>query len=160
MADKKITDVTYTSELTSNDSIFINQDNHLKQINKNDLFLPPQNKILWEGSHYMNATQTIDLSEPISAQEHGVILVWSAYADNTPQNYNWNYFFIPKFHVLYHNGNGIECLCGHATTIISKYVYVSDTQIQGNERNSNASFSLNGYTVNNQLAVLRYVIGV
>lgn len=160
MAEKKITDVSSTALLTDSDAIFVNQDDTLKQISKSDLLPLPENKILWSGGYYMNDGHIATLSESVSAQEHGIVLAWSAYSSGTSQDYNWNYFFIPKCHVLNHEGAGVECICGVGAYLISKYVYVHDTKITGNARNINGTFAFQGMSLDNSKCVLRYVIGV
>lgn len=118
------------------------------------------NKILWSGVSLMLATHTYTLSESISAQPNGMVLVWSDYSNGATHDYNWNYTFIPKYHALNHSGGGVECLCGHASSLVTKYLYITDTTVVGNERNGNESFTLHGKKTNNRLVVLRYVIGV
>lgn len=119
-------------------------------------------KILWTGGAYMNANQRADLSEPISQQKNGIILMFSSYdiSASTPNNTEFSTFFIPKIYVEYHNGAGMNFnLCGMWGNGI-KYLYVSDTHIQGNEWNDDNNMVIDGITYNNKYYVLRYVIGV
>ena len=121
------------------------------------------NKQLWSGEWYMNANQTATLSEAVSAQPHGIILLWSLYSNGAASNSDFNYTFIPKYHVLNAVGKGVCCFLtsasmGNATT---KYVYVSDTSISGHANNSGSSTDTNsGITKNPGAFVLRRVIGV
>lgn len=120
------------------------------------------NKILWdEGPRHMNGDQIVDLSEKISDQPNGIVLAWSAYANDTTYNYDWYYQFVPKHHVTAHNGTGVTTNMATAGFghVASKYVYVYDTYISGNAKNT-ASGTSNGITYNNSYWVLRYVIGV
>lgn len=119
-------------------------------------------KELWGGGAYhMIGSHTIQLAEAVSAQAHGIVLVWGAYSGSTAYNYDWYYQFIPKHHVSKQNGTGVGAIMATAGFgyVGSKYVYVYDTYLQGNDRN-NATGTSNGITYNNGYWVLRYVIGV
>ena len=116
-----------------------------------------QNNILATTASFMNETQTVNLSEAISAQAHGAILVWSYYSSGA-YNYNWFYFFVPKVHVTNHNGTGIYFMGAYAG--MKKYLYVYDTKIVGHSSNSSGAGTTNGMAFNNGYYVLRYVIGV
>ena len=65
-----------------------------------------QSKSLWSGAYYMLASQTINLSESISSQPNGIILVWRRYADGAAQNDNIVTHFIHKFVVSAYSGQG------------------------------------------------------
>lgn len=121
-----------------------------------------QNQVLWTGAWYMTGTHKItNLKQRVSAQANGIVLVWSAYANNAAQNYDWVYKFVPKWHVSAHSGNGIDMTManGNFSQIGSKYVYVSDSTITGYETNADSG-TRNGITYNNAHWVLRAVIGV
>jgi uncharacterized repeat protein (TIGR02543 family) len=118
-------------------------------------------KILWSGGYFMTAGHTITLSEAISKQNNGIVLVFSAYTDNTVGNYWWNQFFVPKYVVSNHSGTG-HCfsLCaGNFSLVAMKYLLIKDTQITGHD-NNNLTGSASGITYANNRFVLRYVIGV
>lgn len=118
--------------------------------------------ILWSGSMYMNASQTITLSEPVSKQASGIVLIFSRYSASTAQNYHWNSFFIHKAWVKAHASQGhtfILTTDGKFSVIASKYLYIHDDKIGGNANNE-ATGTANGITFNNAGFVLRYVIGV
>lgn len=117
------------------------------------------NKVLWSGGAYMNASQTITLSEPVTKQNKGIVLVWSAYSGGS-QNYNWNSVYIPKYVIAMHGGNGWNCTVSNGSQITRKYVYVNDTTISGNAINDSGSNKINGVTVDTRQWVLRYVIGI
>lgn len=121
-------------------------------------------KILWSGQVYMTSAQSITLSQAISRQNNGIILVFCRFnADtNTADNGNYNSFFVHKELVKLHSGAG-HCFQMNAvnySTICSKYLYISDVTITGNDLNTAAATSPNGVTYNNSSYVLRYVIGV
>ena len=124
----------------------------------------PVNKVLWSGKYYMSDTQTIDLSEPISNQRHGIVLVWQKYNVSTSatSESDFNYFFVPKYHISVHNSRGVSMLLRHGShqIILAKYVYVSDTSIKGYAGNASSSVSIHGQTVDNRNQVLTTVLGV
>ena len=116
------------------------------------------NKVLATTASYMTADQTVTLSEAVSAQPNGIVLVWSYY-NSGAQNVNFMFTFIPKHFAATHSGAGFVCsdLCadGH----LMKYLYLSDTTITGHANNTNTS-AYGGVTRANNKYVLRYVIGV
>lgn len=118
--------------------------------------------ILWSGAFFMNASQTINLAEPVSMQHSGIVLVFSRYSASTAQNYHWNSFFVHKAHIAAHEGQGHHFMMstdGKFSIIAGKYLYLHDTKIGGNANNEEAG-TTNGITYNNAGFVLRYVIGV
>ncbi|MCX4365114.1 MAG: DUF859 family phage minor structural protein [Bacilli bacterium] len=122
-----------------------------------------KNNVLWSGTYYMTATHTITLSQKVSEQTNGIVLVWSRYVPSESKAYNdsWSFTFIPKSWVGGQNGQGVSCFCSGAAfgPVGCKYVYVKDQQIVGNDAN-NQSGTKNGITYANNSFVLRYVIGV
>lgn len=127
-------------------------------------FAIAENKVLWSGNSHMNGEQIITLSEPISAQASGIVLVFSHYnnATQTADNYSIHSFFISK--------KQIELFpsCGHTflmavnsglSSIGAKYLYFTDSNISGHATNT-ASGTNSGITFANSAYVLRYVIGV
>jgi hypothetical protein len=117
------------------------------------------NKVLVAAGAYMNSSQTLTFSEPVSAQPHGIVLVWSKY-DNGSVDSDFSYFFVPKHHVQAHNMCGIYCHFLSPWYHMSKYVYIADTYITGHDKNDDATLSVGGVTVSNTQYILRYVIGV
>lgn len=122
------------------------------------------NKVLWSSSGlYMNASQTATLSEAVSKQAHGIVLVFSSYSSGAGDNANFHSFFVPKAHVAAHPGKGSEFVMASSNAPGSfrfKYLYISDTAITGNADNSWDGTSGSGVKVTNSGAVLRYVYGV
>lgn len=121
-----------------------------------------QGTILWSGAFFMNGSQTINLSEPVSMQSSGIVLVFSRYSSSTAQNYHWNSFFIHKAWVKAHASQGHQFFMttdGKFSVIASKYLYIHNDKIGGNDNNE-ATGTANGITYNNAGFVLRYVIGV
>lgn len=121
------------------------------------------NKVLWSGGAFMRADQTETLSEAISAQVNGIVLVFCGYdpSTGTRQEWNWNHVYIPKQDVVYNGttGHTVGLFANAFNAIGYKYLYISDTTITGNDTNL-ATGTNNGITYANNKFVLRYVIGV
>lgn len=120
------------------------------------------NNILWSGGLYMNASQTATLSQAVSAQPHGIILVWSLYGDGTAHNNNWNSFFIPKQLVASHGGSSFSMFIARANlaSCCQKSLTIQDTKIVGVATNNQAAATSSSITNSPNTSVLRYVIGV
>jgi hypothetical protein len=118
-------------------------------------------KLLWTGPYYMVATHTATLTEPVSKQKNGIVLVFSLYDTETKEAKNQEIFefFIPKYTVSLFDGNGRNFnLCGMFGNGI-KYLYLHDDKIVGHEKNASA-MTVGGIEYTNSRYVLRYVIGV
>lgn len=123
-----------------------------------------EQKILWGGDltsgMYMTAGHTAELTEAVSAQPNGIVLVFSAYNGTDDTNYSWQSFFVPKQLVaLSTSGHTFVLGRGKFTYTGTKYLYINDTTITGHADN-NLSGTNNGITYANNKFVLRYVIGV
>lgn len=117
-------------------------------------------KVLWSNpaGQYMQASQTINLNEKISEQRTGIVLHWQGYEENEAKNYDHNYCFIPKTHTS-RSGVAMFLTNQSGTHIGTKYVYVSNTKIEGHDNNySNATAS--GITLDRRYFVLTEVLGV
>lgn len=130
--------------------LFINGKSHLEQ------------KQLWTSTWFMNASQTAYLSEPISEQQHGILLFFQAYENGSIQNYWFNTYFVPKSIVKLKPG------VGHSFHMVGgsdyggegrKYLYIYDDKIVGNQYNEGTG-SRNGITYANNKFVLKYVYGI
>lgn len=120
-------------------------------------------KILWSGGMYMTAGHTATLSEKVSEQPNGIVLVFSRYEDGAVQNYGINSFFVPKALISEVNGYGNVFTMSSSAKfgiMCSKYLYIHDDKITGNADNNASGTSASGITYNNSAFVLRYVIGV
>lgn len=117
------------------------------------------NKVLWSGDIYMTGTQTADLSEPISEQPHGVVLIFGFYSDSTSKNEQFSCHFVPKAFIELCNGYGINFFIGGQWHMAAKYLYFTDSVISGNASNS-VNSTVGNVTLENRSFVLRYVIGV
>lgn len=118
-------------------------------------------KVLWSGTWYMTAGHQADLSEPVSKQDNGIVLVFSTYQSGAAIDANFNMFFVPKQFVSLMNGYGSAYRMNTAdySHVCTKYLYIHDEYIKGNESN-NQSGTGSGITFNNAMYVLRYVLGV
>ena len=122
-----------------------------------------KNKVLWSGEMYMSASQSAALSEAVSAQTNGIVLVFSRYSSGVAQNYHFNTHFIPKSQVSKHAGTGHIILLssdGSFGLFASKYLYINNTSIAGNDINTTAGTGACNIKYDNKAYVLRYVIGV
>lgn len=118
-------------------------------------------RVLWKGAYYMTGNHTANLSESISAQPNGAALVFSTYdiENNTPNEYGWQIFYIPKSMVpLTSAGYQFTLTWGDFNYIGRKYLYIRDKSILGNDNNKNKGTN-SGITYDNSRFVLRYVIG-
>lgn len=118
-------------------------------------------KILWEGGMYMTASHKIELPEAISQQPSGIVLVFSRYGDGAVAEHNYNSFFVHKAFVAAKPGVGSAFRMNtvNFSMVATKYLYINDTTIAGNDSNDDEGTG-NGVTYNNKAYVLRYVIGV
>lgn len=133
--------------------IYLNTTNYLKS--NREL------KLLWSGGLYMGASHTASLSENVTNQLNGIVLVWSKYSngEQTEKDYEWNCFFIPKQMVTKHPGGGHAMYCIGAWPSY-KYVYINKASITGSASNNSTTNKINGVNVDSTNHVLRYVIGV
>ena len=120
-----------------------------------------EQKILWSGVKYMTGDHKIELNELVSQQPCGIELVFSRASDGAAENSNFIHFFVSKKFVETHAGAGSAFFMSavNFSFICSKYLYISNGHITGNDLN-NATGTNNGVTYNNAGYVLRYVIGV
>ena len=123
---------------------------------------PP--KVLWEGVSHMNGGQSATLSEAVSEQSNGIILVFSLYRNDVAEDVSVHSFYInkkivelmpsakhPFFLTINNNLSVVGC----------KYLSIADDVITGDASNtSSGTASGSGITFNNSNFVLRYVIGV
>jgi hypothetical protein len=121
-----------------------------------------ENKVLWSGASYVKEGVVISLSGNVSAQPHGISLIFSAYdvGNTAPVDSSWNSFFVPKYAVANDSGGGFSFILERGGKFYKKYLYVNNNEIRGNAVNNDSTFSLHGQTVDNRNMVLRYVIGV
>ena len=120
-------------------------------------------RILWSGGMYMTAGHTATLSETVSSQPNGIVLIFSRYSGSTVQNYHYNHFFVHKAFVKNHSGVGSTFVMATGDpfeVMASKYLYIHNDKIVGNDTNNASGTGGSGIVYNNAGFVLRYVIGV
>lgn len=119
------------------------------------------NQVLWTGGYLMTASHKANLSQRVSAQASGIVLVFSAYSNGQVQDYNWVTHYVPKWMVSAHSGAGVCVFCCTVGfgRVGCKYLYISDSQISGQADNASTG-TASGITYNNGYWVLRAVIGV
>ena len=124
-----------------------------------------EQKVLWGGDMtsgmYMIESHTANLSENISKQKNGIILVFCYY--NGTSDTNWNYIFhtVPKKFVALNPGvNSCFLLARSALANVgTKRLYINDNRITGHSDNDASGTSASGIKYENNKFVLRYVIG-
>lgn len=124
----------------------------------------PANKILWSGSMYMQQGQVVTLSETVSMQYSGIVLVFSFYDNAAQAARDWDFYdaFVPKKIVSQLNGKQHIFTWSHpfASYYCSKALDIYDDHIDGTAAGNGTGTGSNGITYNSTNSVLRYVIGV
>lgn len=133
------------------------------RVGTNDIYITGSNKVLWSGAMLMNASQTAILSEPVSAQANGIVLVFCGYNPNegSLQPYNWSHFYIPKEDISYNGttGHTFFMMFNMFSRVAFKYIYIGDTRVTGNDNNVKSGAS-SGISFSNSWFVMRHIIGV
>lgn len=122
------------------------------------------NKVLWSGAYYMTGSHTATLSDSISNQPHGIVLLFSPYTPNGSVVHDTalSYHFIPKHVVDNTFTTHVFTMSGwndNGDLFAEKILWIDDTQITGTDNNT-ATYTTKGVTFNNNGFVLRKVIGV
>jgi hypothetical protein len=125
------------------------------------------NRVLYQGEGlFMTESQKITLSEKISQQPTGIVIVWSAYRDGQSQNFHWYFQFVPKFILSLptttkkFDTDIFLCAGGQSQYAAMKELTITDDVIYGRVGNSSSKLIVNGITCVNNEWVLRAVIGV
>ena len=109
--------------------------------------------VLLSTAVYPNADYTGIFSAPASTQPHGILIEFAPYADGQAKGYGLVIFFIPKGRC---NGESYNI---YIDPWCSKWIYVYDNKIVGNDANSKTG-TTNGISYNNRKYVLSRVYGV
>lgn len=109
--------------------------------------------VLLSTAVYPNADYTGNFSAPASAQPHGILIEFAPYVDGQAKGYGLVTFFIPKGRC---NGESYNI---YIDPWCSKWIYVYDDKIVGNDANSKAG-TTNDISYNNRKYVLSRVYGV
>ena len=114
----------------------------------------------------MNENQSITLSEKISQQPTGIVIIWSAYRDGQARDFHWYFQFVPKFILSLptttkqFDTDIFLCAGGQSQYAAMKELTITDDVIYGRIGNSSNKLVVNGITCVNNEWVLRAVIGV
>lgn len=123
------------------------------------------NRVLWSGGMQMKGSQTVTLSEAVSAQPHGIVLVFSRCdaSNGAPLEWGWSTHFVPKeiLNINAEKSGQTFMMSDNALfdSVCCKYLYISDTAIGGNDNNISTG-TKNGIAYANNAHMLRAVIGV
>ena len=120
------------------------------------------NKILWSGAEQMASGAAVYLSELVSEQSKGIVLIFSRCSGTTIRDYDFHSFFIPKQQVANHIGTGMGFMMSDfdCNVMAKKYLYVHNTGLTGYAKNNTTVDGNCGINWTNDGFVLRYVIGV
>ena len=124
-------------------------------------------KRLANGAWHMNGNQSVNLSDTVWNQAHGIVLVFSAYNPSSGQAYNfdWHTYFVPKtFFTDRESAEGYALITTFLTNptltnIGTKHIRVYNNRVTGDDRNIQSG-SGSGISFRNNEWVLRYVYGV
>lgn len=128
-------------------------------------------RLLWQGAELMaDSNSAISLSEEISKQANGIVLVFSYFNNGAASNTAFQQFFVSKKFVEITGSSGGGKGAGsnfflHANGFLymgTKYLYISNTAITGYNANGDAATqaAASGVKYNNDKFCLRYVLGV
>lgn len=120
-----------------------------------------EEKVLWSGNLLMDEAERAELTDLVTNQQNGIVLVFSRTENGTAEDNNFQHYFIPKVFIDQYRGYGNTFLLATSKfgVIATKYLYVNDAYITGHADNDFAG-TTNGVTFNNAGFCLRYVVGV
>lgn len=145
---KKVNSIAVINNLNSESTTDALSAKQGKLLNEKIKSVASQN-VLWDDYLYMNASQTVNV--PISEQKHGIMLMFCAYSDGAPHNWNWSNHVVLKKEAELLNGAGRIFPMGGTQGIDAvKYIYIYPDKIEGNDNNQQDTAK--GY-------VLRKIIG-
>lgn len=135
--------------------------NETQNIKQNVNKLLEGQKILWRDTNgsYMRDNQIANLSQKITEQNNGIVLVFEGYdpINQQPIGYAFTTFFVPKSIIsAFWSGIGMNFqICNNSLFHSYKYLTIYDDRIEGTYNNAQV---VNG--VDNRNDVLVAVIGV
>lgn len=152
----------HTNGLNGN-SALINYSHAIQYYNNSTLLAAYNGKTpcLWDGGALMFASQSANLSAPISEQPHGIIVIFALFdpTTNSLTNVMTNPFFVPKTAIDY--DYVFTMFWENAWRMCTKRVTIRNTCIIGNNQNSSADFTATtGVKSCPRYFVLRRVYGV
>ena len=152
----------HTNGLNGNRAL-INYSHAIQYYNNSTLLAAYNGKTpcLWDGGALMFASQSANLSAPISEQPHGIIVIFALFdpTTNSLTNVMTNPFFVPKTAIDY--DYVFTMFWENAWRMCTKRVTIRNTCIIGNNQNSSADFTATtGVKSCPRYFVLRRVYGV
>ena len=124
------------------------------------------NRVLWSGGLWPVSSQTAYLSQPISAQPNGIVIVFRSYIPGVGMSDGfYSFYFVPKARVTNWDGDGgghsVYCSSSDMSYVANKYLYIGDTWISGNDNNSKGTYTSSSgiKSTPNRFAMFR-IIGV
>lgn len=96
---------------------------------------------LWSGGWFMNGSQTVTPKKKLSECANGWLLVFTNAENDASTKTEFQYLFIHKRHVKKYSATGIVFPTANynGTKTGVKYLYITDTNIKGNDLNGNAA---------------------
>lgn len=121
--------------------------------------------LLYSGDAHLAGGEFITLSQPVSQQKNGIVLVFCLYAGAGEENYAWQSFFVPKDAVTLSaewntSGHTFMLSTGGFDLVGTKYLYINDETIYGHETNMSYGDSNSGIFYSNGAFCLSMVYGV
>ncbi|EPI39322.1 hypothetical protein [Enterococcus faecalis] len=96
---------------------------------------------LWAGGVFMNGSQTVTPKKKLSECANGWLIVFSNSENDASTKTEFQYLFVHKRHLKKYSATGIVFPTANynGTKIGVKYLYITDTNIKGNDLNGNAA---------------------
>lgn len=101
----------------------------------------PTTDELWAGGWFMNGSQTVTPKKKLSECANGWLIVFTNAENDASTKTEFQYLFVHKRHVKKYSATGIVFPTANynGTKIGVKYLYITDTNIKGNDLNGNAA---------------------
>ena len=163
ITNKSTSQVEIHTNGSNGNRALINHSHAIQYYNNSTLLAAYNGKTpcLWDGGALMFASQSANLSAPISEQPHGILVIFALFdpTTNSLTNVMTNPFFVPKTAINY--DYIFTMFWENAWKMCTKRVTIQNTCIIGNDQNKSAAFKANtGITASPQYFVLRRVYGV
>ena len=163
IANKDTSQVELYTNGSNGNRALINYSHAIQYYNNSTLLAAynGQTPCLWDGGAWMFASQSANLSAPISEQPHGIIVIFALFdpTTNSLTNVITNPFFVPKTAIDY--DYVFTMFWENAWRMCTKRVTIRNTCIIGNDQNSSADFTATtGVKSGPRYFVLRRVYGV
>lgn len=130
-----------------------------------DTSIPGYRILIDNISLFPNESWSLDISNYKDTVTSGILLVWSAYDNNTSTvlNESWQTSFVPRRMLA--DGTGYEMqfpvITGYAAkTVTGKLLFIQNWKITGSDLNGDSSTTVNGAAATTRWVVLRSVIAM